>query len=207
MRTIVLCICASLLLTATLVPRTSRAADFPSNSHQRWDAKGTFTLGSESDTPTSCPIKMMPSVQCGSSGAGAEDEDCPYQLTLPPFTIQLPKQFRLLEKTIKELQSLKEVVNKLKSGCQECRGGRGNGAFGYQQADQGKTQIPIQRDRDEITGQEVQAGSSQEERGNGMVTGAARDAAGPGQGPALGKMTASPSSMHEMQVRWFHQAK
>uniref|UniRef100_G3Q4W3 Fibrinogen-like 2a n=1 Tax=Gasterosteus aculeatus TaxID=69293 RepID=G3Q4W3_GASAC len=117
---------------------------------------------SESGTPTSCPIKLRPSGQCESSGAGPEEGgDCPYQLTLPPLTIQLPKQFRLLEKTMKELQSLKEVVNKLKSGCQECRGARGSGAFGH-------GQVPIQRDaadevRRELTEQEVRGGSSQEE--------------------------------------------
>lgn len=207
MRTIVLCVSASLLLAATLVPRASRAADFPVNSHQRWDARGSYSLGSESGTPTSCPMKLRPLGQCGSSGAGAEEgEDCPYQLTLPPLTIQLPKQFRLLEKTMKELQSLKEVVNKLKSGCQECRGARGSGTFGHQQADQGQTQVPIQRDaggevRLDLTGQEVQGGSSQEERGDGMVPGATVDVAGPGQASIFGKITPSPSSMHDMQVR------
>ncbi|KAJ4924994.1 hypothetical protein JOQ06_003941 [Pogonophryne albipinna] len=181
MRTIVLCVYASLLLTATLVPRTSRAADFPANSHQRWDSSGPLSLGSESGTPTSCPIKLRPTGQCGSSGAGAEEgEDCPYQLTLPPLTIQLPKQFRLLEKTMKELQSLKEVVNKLKGGCQECRGARGNGANGLQQADQGQTQ------REDLTGQDVQGGTSQEERRDGSI---------------LGKNTQSPSTMQEMQVK------
>ncbi|KAA8580118.1 hypothetical protein FQN60_005653 [Etheostoma spectabile] len=205
MRTIVLCVCATLLLTATLVPHTSRAADLSVNSHQRWDAKGQFSLGSESGTPTSCPIKLRPSGQCGTSGAMAEEgEDCPYQLTLPPLTIQLPKQFRLLEKTMKELQSLKEVVNKLKSGCQECRGARGNGAFGHQQADQGQVQVPIQRDAEEelrldLTGQDVQGGSSQEERGDGMVPGATVDVAGLGHGSILGKIT--PSTMQEMQVK------
>uniref|UniRef100_A0A3Q3E2H9 Fibrinogen-like 2a n=1 Tax=Labrus bergylta TaxID=56723 RepID=A0A3Q3E2H9_9LABR len=152
MRTIGICVFAGLLLTA------SWAADFAVNSHQRWDVRGTLPLGSESGTPSSCHMKLRPSGQCGTSGVGAEDgDDCPYQLTLPPLTIQLPKQFRLLEKTMKELQSLKEVVNKLKSGCQECRGtARGNGAFGNQQADQG--QFPIQRDTGEVrldlTGQE-----------------------------------------------------
>ena len=182
-----LCVYASLLLTATLVPRTSRAADFPVNSHQRSDSRGPFSLGSESGTPTSCPIKLRPTGQCGSSGAGADEgEDCPYQLTLPPLTIQLPKQFRLLEKTMKELQSLKEVVNKLKGGCQECRGARGNGANGLQQADQGQTQ------REDLTGQDVQGGTSQEERGDGSI---------------LGKNTPSPITMQEMQVRgsvWSH---
>uniref|UniRef100_A0A3B3V0K5 Fibrinogen-like 2a n=1 Tax=Poecilia latipinna TaxID=48699 RepID=A0A3B3V0K5_9TELE len=87
----------------------------------RWCWKTlSYSLGSESGHPTSCPVKLRPSGHCGSSGAGGEDsEECPYQLTLPPLTIQLPKQFRLLEKTMKELQSLKEVVNKLKSGCQD----------------------------------------------------------------------------------------
>uniref|UniRef100_H3DMC2 Fibrinogen-like 2a n=1 Tax=Tetraodon nigroviridis TaxID=99883 RepID=H3DMC2_TETNG len=104
----------------------------PINSHQRWDTKGPYSVGSESGSATSCPIKLRPSGQCGSSGAGAEDEDCPYQLTLPPLTIQLPKQFRLLEKAMKELQSLKEVVNKLRSGCQDCRGAGSNGPAGNQ---------------------------------------------------------------------------
>lgn len=96
---------------------------------------------------------------------------------------------------MKELQSLKEVVNKLKSGCQECRGARGSGVFGHQQADQ----IPIQGDAGEkVTGQEVQGGSSQEERGDGMVPGATVDAARPGS--IFGKPAPS-QNMQEMQVR------
>lgn len=64
---------------------------------------------------SSCPqVRLKPAGQC-------EDEDeCPYQIQMPPLTIQLPKQFRLLEKTMKELQSLKETVNRLKSSCLEC---------------------------------------------------------------------------------------
>lgn len=196
MRTIVLRICATLLLTVTLVPRTSWAADF--TLHQRWDTRGPHTSGSESATPGSCPMKLRPLGQCGSSGA-EEGDDCLYQLTLPPLTIQLPKQFRLLEKTMKELQSLKEAVNKLKSGCQECRGARGRGVFGHQQADQ------IQRDAGEEVKmdqaiQEVQVGSSQEERGDGMVPGATVDGTGLWQGSNFGKITPSPSTMQEMQV-------
>lgn len=200
MRTVFLCTCASLLLTAALVTRASRVVDLP-NSHQRWDAKGPYSLGSDSGSQTACPIKLRPSGQCGSSGTGAEDEDCPYQLTLPPLTIQLPKQFRLLEKTMKELQSLKEVVNKLKSGCQDCRGARTNGPTGYQQADQGRSQALVQRDGDEATGQEVHSASSQEERGDGMANGDAADVTGQGQGPAFGKIAAVPSNLQEMQVR------
>ncbi|XP_032444870.1 fibrinogen-like 2a [Xiphophorus hellerii] len=202
MRTTLLCICATLLLMATLVPQATLAAEYSVNSHQRWDARGAYSLGSESGHSTSCPVKLRPSGHCGSSGAGGEDsEECPYQLTLPPLTIQLPKQFRLLEKTMKELQSLKEVVNKLKSGCQECRGERSNRVFGYQQADQGQTQIPIQGDAGEDAGLDLQRGSSQEERGDGMVPGAILDGARLGQGSNFGKITPSPSSMQEMQVK------
>lgn len=183
MRTVFLCLGASLLLTVALVPRASRAVDL-SNSHQRWDTTGPYSLGSDSGSQTSCPIKLRPSGQCGSSGAGAEDEDCPYQLTLPPLTIQLPKQFRLLEKTMKELQSLKEVVNKLKSGCQDCRSTRSNVPTGYQQADQGRSQVP-----------------DNTEDGDGMVNRDTTDGTGQGQGPAVGKITPVPSNLQEMQVR------
>lgn len=65
--------------------------------------------------PESCSqVKLKPAGQCG------DEDQCPYQITLPPLTIQLPKQFRLLEKTTKELQSLKETVNQLRSACLEC---------------------------------------------------------------------------------------
>lgn len=198
MRTLVLCIFATVFVTATVVPGSSRAADFPVNSHQRWDVRGSYPIGSESGT-TSCPIKLRPSSQCGGSGAGTEDqEDCPYHLTLPPLTIQLPKQFRLLEKTLKELQSLKEQVNKLKNGCQECRGARG-----HQQADQAQAQV--HRDAEEVhrvdlSGQDLLGGSSQEERGDGTVPGA-QDTAGAGQVPIYGKLTPTPSSLLEMQVK------
>ncbi|CAJ1054955.1 fibrinogen-like 2a [Xyrichtys novacula] len=199
MRTFRICVLAVLLLSAC------QAADFPVNSHQRWDARGPFSFGSDTGTPVSCPMKLRPSGQCvsSSSGAGAEDgEDCPYQLTLPPLTIQLPKQFRLLEKTMKELQSLKEVVNKLKNGCQECRGAsaRGNGAFGNQQADQGQTlQVPNTGEEVKlnVTGQEVQGGSSKEERGDG----ASVDVGGIGQGTNFGRITPSPNTVQEMQVK------
>ncbi|XP_040199410.1 fibroleukin [Rana temporaria] len=62
-----------------------------------------------------CPIKMKTGGKCD------EDGNCPYQITMPPMTIQLPKQFQLLEKTLKEVQSLKEIVNNLKKSCQDCK--------------------------------------------------------------------------------------
>lgn len=74
----------------------------------------------EQDAPSqkpdnACPIKMKTGGKCD------EDGNCPYQITMPPMTIQLPKQFQLLEKTLKEVQSLKEIVNNLKKSCQDCK--------------------------------------------------------------------------------------
>ncbi|XP_049617228.1 fibrinogen-like 2a [Syngnathus scovelli] len=169
-----------LLLTATC----HAVVDFPGSLHQKWDSRG--------DSAPSCAIKLRPSGQCGGSGA-EEGEECPYQVTLPPLTIQLPKQFRLLEKTMKELQNLKEVVNKLKSSCQECSGSRGSRVYGHQQADQGQT-----KDVDPSR-QDVQSGSSQEERDNGMVSGG--NVEGAGLGHHFGKITPGPSNMQEMQVK------
>ncbi|KAG9489980.1 hypothetical protein GDO78_005739 [Eleutherodactylus coqui] len=62
-----------------------------------------------------CSIKMKNGGKCDDEGS------CPYQITLPPMTIQLPKQLQLLEKTLKEVQSLKEIVNNLKKSCQDCK--------------------------------------------------------------------------------------
>ncbi|XP_072310977.1 fibrinogen-like 2a [Eucyclogobius newberryi] len=195
MGTLGVCIFGTVLVTAALVPGSSWAADFPVNAHQRWDSRGSYPLGTESGPSASCPIKLRPSSQCGNS---EDQEDCPYHLTLPPLTIQLPKQFRLLEKTIKELQSLKEQVNKLKSGCQECRAARV-----HQQAEQGPAQV--QRDAEEVhrvdlSGQDLLGGFSQEERGDGTIPGA-QDVTGAGQVPIYGKLTPSPSSLLEMQVK------
>ncbi|XP_074840262.1 fibroleukin [Carettochelys insculpta] len=68
----------------------------------------------EGKTVDACPIKVKTSGKC-------EGEECPYQINLPPMTIQLPKQFRLIEKTLHEVQTLKDEVNKLKKSCQECK--------------------------------------------------------------------------------------
>nr|XP_055048554.1 LOW QUALITY PROTEIN: uncharacterized protein fgl2b [Misgurnus anguillicaudatus] len=57
-------------------------------------------------------VKLEPLGNC-------EDEEnfCPYQITLPPLSIQLPR----LEKMARELQNLKELVNQLRRDCQECK--------------------------------------------------------------------------------------
>ncbi|XP_029472891.1 fibroleukin [Rhinatrema bivittatum] len=70
--------------------------------------------GSNGKVVHSCPIRLR-------NGGKCEEDECPYQVTLPPMTIQLPRQFHLLEKTIKEVQTLKESINKLKKSCQDCK--------------------------------------------------------------------------------------
>lgn len=62
-----------------------------------------------------CPVKLKPSGECD------EGEECTYQINLPPMTLQLPKQFQMIEKALKEVQDLKEVVNSLKKSCQDCK--------------------------------------------------------------------------------------
>lgn len=59
-------------------------------------------------------VKLKPAGQCGN------EEECPYQITIPPLTIQLPKQFQLLKKVMTELDSMKETVRQLKSACLSC---------------------------------------------------------------------------------------
>ncbi|TRZ00695.1 hypothetical protein DNTS_025541 [Danionella cerebrum] len=96
-----ICICCFLLLVIWETVEASGSG--PS---------GVLDRGSE--IPSCSQVRLKPAGQC-------EDEDeCPYQILVPPMTIQLPKQFRLLEKTMKELQSLKETVNRMKSSCLEC---------------------------------------------------------------------------------------
>ncbi|KAM9312849.1 fibroleukin [Gastrophryne carolinensis] len=80
-----------------------------------------FQAAEEENAPSQqaangCPIRMKTAGNCD-NGEGT----CPYQVTVPPMTIQLPKQFQLLEKTLKEVQSLKEIVNTLKKSCQDCK--------------------------------------------------------------------------------------
>lgn len=63
---------------------------------------------------SACPLAFQSSGKC-------DGEECPYQVNLPPLTIQLPKHFQLMEKTLKEVEILKEMVNTLKKSCQDCK--------------------------------------------------------------------------------------
>ena len=141
MQKLLWCVCASVLLATS--PLRSLELTEEKQPLQRWDSEGAGTGAGTGAGAGSCSLKLKPAGQCG------EDDDCPYQVTLPPLTIQLPKQFRLLEKTVKELQSLKETVHKLKTACLE----------GRQQADQS-----LQRDSGEAGG--PGQGASKEERGD-----------------------------------------
>ncbi|XP_039219776.1 fibroleukin [Crotalus tigris] len=68
----------------------------------------------EEKGPPACPLLLQSSGKC-------DGEDCPYQVNIPPLSIQLPKQFQLMEKTLQEVELLKETVNSLKKSCQDCK--------------------------------------------------------------------------------------
>ncbi|KAM6437554.1 fibroleukin [Liasis olivaceus] len=70
--------------------------------------------GEEAKASPACPLMLQ-------SGGKCDGEECPYQINFPPMTLQLPKQFQLIEKTLKEVQHLKEMVNSLKKSCQDCK--------------------------------------------------------------------------------------
>uniref|UniRef100_A0AAY4E0N5 Fibrinogen C-terminal domain-containing protein n=1 Tax=Denticeps clupeoides TaxID=299321 RepID=A0AAY4E0N5_9TELE len=56
-------------------------------------------------------VKLMPAGPC-------EDEDlCPYHITLPTLSIQLPKDFRDLDSMARELETLRKTVDQLRSCC------------------------------------------------------------------------------------------
>ncbi|NXM12971.1 FGL2 protein, partial [Ploceus nigricollis] len=93
------------LLKSTLLALTNVFAVILEEEENAKEAKLTET----------CPIKLKTNRKCD------EGEDCSYQINLPPMTIQIPKEFKLLEKTLKEVQTLKESVNKLKKCCQDCK--------------------------------------------------------------------------------------
>ncbi|XP_056307275.1 fibrinogen alpha chain [Danio aesculapii] len=71
-------------------------------------------------------VELKPQGHCGD-----EEDFCPYRLTLPALSIQLPRPFRELEEMAKELQNLKEVVNQLRRDCQECKDRHSDGRGGW----------------------------------------------------------------------------
>lgn len=84
-----------------------------------WGIVLAFSVGDicpETSEDAASWIKLKPKGHCGD-----EEDLCPYRLTLPALSIQLPRPFRELEEMAKELQNLKKVVNQLRIDCQECK--------------------------------------------------------------------------------------
>ncbi|KAL2102446.1 hypothetical protein ACEWY4_001614 [Coilia grayii] len=69
-----------------------------------------LVCGAKGEVASSCPVKLKAVGGC----AGGEEE-CPFQLTLPPLSLQLPRSFRTLERSLRELQSLREEVAHLRT--------------------------------------------------------------------------------------------
>ncbi|XP_052029058.1 fibroleukin [Apodemus sylvaticus] len=61
-----------------------------------------------------CPARLE-------GGGRCEGNLCPFQLTLPTLTLQLPPQLGSMEEVLKEVRTLKEAVDSLKKSCQDCK--------------------------------------------------------------------------------------
>ncbi|XP_016075081.1 PREDICTED: fibroleukin [Miniopterus natalensis] len=79
------------------------------------------TANNETEEIQDAPAKGACPVRLESRGKCEEGGECPYQVSLPPLTLQLPKQFGRMEEVFKEVQNLKEIVNSLKKCCQDCK--------------------------------------------------------------------------------------
>ncbi|XP_072418762.1 fibrinogen-like 2a [Chiloscyllium punctatum] len=67
-----------------------------------------FTNSTKQNENGACAIKLK-RTECD------EDEVCSYKVNLPPLTVQLPKETKLLKQTIKQVKSLTATVNKMKN--------------------------------------------------------------------------------------------
>ncbi|XP_001507568.1 fibroleukin [Ornithorhynchus anatinus] len=63
----------------------------------------------------SCSLKVKPGGKC------EPGELCSYQVDLPSLTIQLPREFSLIEKALREVEELKEAVLRVQKSCQDCK--------------------------------------------------------------------------------------
>ncbi|XP_021018817.1 fibroleukin [Mus caroli] len=68
----------------------------------------------DASAQAACPARLEGSGRC-------EGSQCPFQLTLPTLTIQLPQQLGSMEEVLKEVRTLKEAVDSLKKSCQDCK--------------------------------------------------------------------------------------
>ncbi|XP_051890008.1 fibrinogen-like 2a [Pristis pectinata] len=72
-----------------------------------YNRTSSFTDPTERNANAGCSIKLKPT-DCDEGGF------CGYQVNLPPLTLKLPKETKLLEKTVKVVKSLTATVNKMK---------------------------------------------------------------------------------------------
>lgn len=68
----------------------------------------------DASAQAACPARLESSGRC-------EGSQCPFQLTLPTLTLQLPPQFGSMEEVLKEVRTLKEAVDSLKKSCHDCK--------------------------------------------------------------------------------------
>ncbi|KAG9272386.1 hypothetical protein AMEX_G13378 [Astyanax mexicanus] len=104
----------------------------------------------EASEDTSSWVRLKPLGHCRDG-----ESTCPYRITLPQLTIQLPKPFRELEKMARELQSLTQMVNQLKADCRECKE-RQRMQWNLRTADPGEDGERIQASRGTVNTKERQ---------------------------------------------------
>ncbi|XP_057614708.1 fibroleukin [Chionomys nivalis] len=68
----------------------------------------------DASAQAACPARLEGSGKC-------EGSQCPFQLTLPTLTLQLPWQLGSMDEVLKEVRTLKEAVNNLKKSCLDCK--------------------------------------------------------------------------------------
>ncbi|XP_078091731.1 fibrinogen-like 2a [Mustelus asterias] len=74
-----------------------------------YNSTSIYKNSTERHANGACAIKLKPT-ECDDEG-----EVCGYQVNIPPLTIQLPKQTKLLKKTVKQVKSLTATVKKMKT--------------------------------------------------------------------------------------------
>ncbi|XP_037622793.1 proteoglycan 4-like [Sebastes umbrosus] len=102
MRLTALCVCGTLLVLLSLSRTTA-------------DPDEEDLLGDHGFGP--CVATLRPEGPCR---PGQDENTCPYLFSLPPLTLQLPKQLRELEKIVEDLQKLKDNVDQLRKMCADC---------------------------------------------------------------------------------------
>uniref|UniRef100_A0AAQ4R4B9 Fibrinogen C-terminal domain-containing protein n=1 Tax=Gasterosteus aculeatus aculeatus TaxID=481459 RepID=A0AAQ4R4B9_GASAC len=97
-----------------------------------------------------CAATLRPEGPCR---PGKDEGMCPYQFSLPPLTIHLPKQLRDLEKIVNDLEKLKDNVDQLRTMCADCKVSQTVRQCGRQSEEDGRPNEGVERHGEEMNRQ------------------------------------------------------